>query len=85
MKLHPWRKGPFHIHGMHLDTEWRSDIKWQRISPHITDLKNRTVLDVGCGNGYHLFRMHGAGAKLCIGIDPSQKYLTQFQLNLHCA
>jgi len=83
MTLHPWRKGPFHIHGLHIDTEWRSDMKWQRISPHITDLKNRTILDVGCGNGYHLFRMHGAGAKLCIGIDPSQKYLTQFSAIKH--
>jgi len=35
MKLHPWRKGPFHIHGLHIDTEWRSDWKWQRIKPHL--------------------------------------------------
>jgi tRNA (mo5U34)-methyltransferase len=83
MQLHPWRKGPFQIHGLHIDTEWRSDWKWQRISPHISDLSKRTVLDVGCGNGYHLFRMHGSGAKLCIGIDPSQKFLTQFQAMKH--
>lgn len=83
MLLHPWRKGPFQIHGLDINTEWRSDLKWQRISPHIADLKNRTILDVGCGNGYHLFRMHGAGAKLCIGIDPSQKFLAQFRAIKH--
>ena len=83
MHLHPWRKGPFHIHGLHINTEWRSDWKWQRIKPHLADLNNRTILDVGSGNGYHLFRMHGAGAKLSIGIDPSQKFLSQFRAMKH--
>jgi tRNA (mo5U34)-methyltransferase len=83
MTLHPWRKGPFQINGLDIKTEWRSDWKWDRISPHLTDLRNRTILDVGCGNGYHLFRMFGAQAKLCIGIDPSQKYLTQFRAMKH--
>ncbi|PCJ49246.1 MAG: tRNA 5-methoxyuridine(34)/uridine 5-oxyacetic acid(34) synthase CmoB [Gammaproteobacteria bacterium] len=83
MLLHPWRKGPFQINGLHINTEWRSDWKWERISPHLSDLTNRTILDVGCGNGYHLFRMHGAGAKLAIGIDPSQKFLTQFHAMKH--
>ncbi|MFT5451868.1 MAG: tRNA (mo5U34)-methyltransferase [Enterobacterales bacterium] len=83
MTLHPWRKGPFEINGLDINTEWRSDWKWDRISPHLTDLTNRTILDVGCGNGYHLFRMFGAQAKLCIGIDPSQKYLTQFRAMKH--
>jgi tRNA (mo5U34)-methyltransferase len=83
MTLHPWRKGPFQINGLDINTEWRSDWKWERIFPHLTDLTNRTILDVGCGNGYHLFRMSGAQAKLCIGIDPSQKYLTQFRAIKH--
>jgi len=83
MLLHPWRKGPFHLHGLHIDTEWRSDWKWQRIKPHLSNLENRTILDVGSGNGYHLFRMHGAGAKLAIGIDPSQKFLCQFHAIKH--
>ncbi len=83
MQLHPWRKGPFHIHGLHINTEWRSDWKWERIKPHLADLNNRTILDVGSGNGYHLFRMHGAGAKLSIGIDPSQKFLSQFRAMKH--
>lgn len=79
-KLHPWRKGPFHLFGVDIDTEWRSDWKWDRIRHHISALKNRTVLDVGCGNGYHCWRMLGDGASWVLGIDPSQKYLAQFNV-----
>lgn len=77
-QLHPWRKGPYELFDIHMDTEWHSDWKWQRIQSHITPLKNRRVLDVGCGNGYHMWRMLGEGAKLVIGADPSQFFLTQF-------
>ena len=77
-QLHPWRKGPFNIHGVHIDTEWRSDWKWRRLQQAITPLNGRRVLDVGCGNGYHCWRMIGAGAELVIGIDPTQLYLAQF-------
>lgn len=77
-KLHPWRKGPYLIHGVHIDTEWRSNFKWDRLSQQITSLENRTVLDVGCGNGYHCWRMAGAGAKLVIGIDPTLLSVVQF-------
>jgi len=79
-QLHPWRKGPFHLMGVHIDTEWRSDWKWERIRKRISPLKNRTVLDVGCGNGYHCWRMLGDGARWVLGIDPSQKYLAQFAI-----
>ncbi|WP_299876476.1 tRNA 5-methoxyuridine(34)/uridine 5-oxyacetic acid(34) synthase CmoB [uncultured Cocleimonas sp.] len=78
-KLHPWRKGPYELFGIHIDTEWHSDWKWQRIQSHLTPLKNRRVLDVGCGNGYHMWRMLADGAKLVVGADPSQFFLVQFQ------
>jgi len=77
--FHPWRKGPYHLHGIHIDTEWRSDWKWDRLLPHISPLKNRSVLDVGCGNGYHMWRMLGEGAYQVIGIDPSELFLVQFE------
>ncbi len=77
--FHPWRKGPYHVHGLDIDTEWRSDWKWDRVLPHISNLKNRSVLDVGCGNGYHMWRMLGAGARLTVGIDPSHLFLIQFE------
>jgi tRNA (mo5U34)-methyltransferase len=76
--LHPWRKGPFELFGLHIDTEWRSDWKWDRLAPHIDGLAGRTVLDVGCGNGYHCWRMRGRGAAEVIGIDPTPLFLVQF-------
>ncbi len=76
--LHPWRKGPFDLFGTHIDTEWRSDLKWQRIAPHIDTLVGKTVLDVGCGSGYHAWRMRGAGAELVMGIDPSPLFIVQY-------
>lgn len=77
--LMPWRKGPFDLHGIHIDTEWHSDWKWQRVLPHITPLAGRMVLDVGCGSGYHLWRMVGAGAHLAVGIDPMSLFYCQFE------
>ncbi|MFE0587034.1 tRNA 5-methoxyuridine(34)/uridine 5-oxyacetic acid(34) synthase CmoB [Pantoea vagans] len=77
--LMPWRKGPYFLYGTHINTEWRSDWKWERVLPHISPLAGRTVLDVGCGSGYHMWRMIGAGAHLVVGIDPMQLFLVQFE------
>lgn len=79
----PWRKGPFELFGEYIDTEWRSDWKWDRVAPHINPLKDKTVLDVGCGSGYHLWRMLGADAKLVVGIDPTPLFLAQFYAIKH--
>jgi tRNA (mo5U34)-methyltransferase len=75
----PWRKGPFHLYGIDIDTEWRSDWKWERLINHIDSLEGKIVLDVGCNSGYHLWRMIGAGAELAVGIDPMALYLCQFE------
>jgi tRNA (mo5U34)-methyltransferase len=77
--LMPWRKGPFRIFDTYVDTEWRSDWKWDRVAPHLAPLKGRNILDVGCGSGYHMWRMLGDGAGRVIGIDPSRLFLMQFQ------
>ncbi|WP_349887220.1 tRNA 5-methoxyuridine(34)/uridine 5-oxyacetic acid(34) synthase CmoB [Pantoea ananatis] len=77
--LMPWRKGPYSLYGTEINTEWRSDWKWDRVLPHISPLAGRTVLDVGCGSGYHMWRMIGAGAHLVVGIDPMQLFLCQFE------
>ena len=78
MGLHPWRKGPFNLFGTYIDTEWRSDWKWDRLQQHIEPLAGRKVLDVGCGSGYHCWRMRGCDADLVIGIDPSPLFVVQF-------
>jgi len=77
--FHPWRKGPYQVFGIHIDTEWRSDWKWNRLAKHIEPLKHRFVLDVGCGNGYHCWRMLGEGASMVVGIDPLLLNVMQFQ------
>ncbi|MCI0511519.1 tRNA (mo5U34)-methyltransferase [Chromohalobacter marismortui] len=82
-KLMPWRKGPYTLGGIHIDTEWRSDWKWQRVAPHLSPLEGRRVLDVGGGNGYHAWRMAGAGAALVLVIDPSPRFYYQFQAVRH--
>lgn len=81
--LHPWRKGPFDLFGVYIDTEWRSDWKWDRIAGDIAPLTGRRVLDVGCGSGYHCWRMLGAGAAEVIGIDPTPLFVLQFRAVQH--
>ncbi|MBL1352251.1 MAG: tRNA 5-methoxyuridine(34)/uridine 5-oxyacetic acid(34) synthase CmoB [Zetaproteobacteria bacterium] len=76
--MHPWRKGPFDIFGVHIDTEWRSDWKWQRVQPHLSPLQGRNILDVGCGSGYHIWRMLGEGASFVLGIDPTPLFSMHF-------
>jgi tRNA (mo5U34)-methyltransferase len=78
-KLVPWRKGPFMINGLALESEWDGDMKWQRISKHIKPLKNKRVLDVGAGNGYFTLRMAMEGAKRALGIDPFLLFNYQFR------
>jgi len=78
-KLVPWRKGPFMINGLALESEWDGDMKWQRISKHIKPLKNKRVLDVGAGNGYFTLRMAMEGAERALGIEPFLLFNYQFR------
>lgn len=77
LKLHPWRKGPLELAGIAIDTEWRSDWKWQRLEGEL-ELAGQAVLDIGCGNGYFGLRMLGAGARLVVGIDPTLVFVMQW-------
>ncbi|MDO4896551.1 MAG: tRNA 5-methoxyuridine(34)/uridine 5-oxyacetic acid(34) synthase CmoB [Moraxella sp.] len=86
-QLMPWRKGGFYLggdDGIHIDTEWRSDLKWNRVSPYV-NLVGKRVLDVGGGSGYHGFRMLGAGASSVVVIDPSCLFYHQFMAIKHFA
>ena len=86
-QLMPWRKGPFQVgnqqSGIEIDTEWHSDWKWRRVAPHLGNLKNRRILDVGGGSGYHGWRMTGAGAETVIIVDPSCLFYHQFMAIRH--
>lgn len=82
--FHPWRKGPFQIGEHYVNTEWRSDWKWERVATNV-DLEGKKVLDIGCGNGYYLWRMLEAGAEWALGIDPYLPYVMQFKSLQHFA
>jgi len=78
----PWRKGPFQINDLFIDSEWQSQIKYNMLEPHF-DLKDKIVGDIGCNNGYYLFRMLTHEPKKLIGFDPSAIYYSQFQFIDH--
>jgi tRNA (mo5U34)-methyltransferase len=78
-KLIPWRKGPFMINDLVLESEWDGDMKWQRIKKYIKPLKNKRVLDVGAGNGYFTLRMAMEGSKRALGIEPFLLFNYQFR------
>lgn len=84
-ELIPWRKGPFNIFGIDIDAEWKSDLKWDRIKYSLGDLKDKKILDIGCNNGYFLYRMVSQKPKLLLGIDPILHVQTQFRLLNHFA
>ena len=76
----PWRKGPFRLFGHEIDAEWRSHLKWNRVREALGDLQHRRILDVGCGNGYYMFRAAAFEPSQVIGIDPSVPFLLSFEL-----
>lgn len=82
--LIPWRKGPFALGELYIDSEWRSDVKYQRLLDLGVDIADKQVLDVGSGNGYFLYRLLGSGASLALGVDPSWHYFAQFLALQHC-
>ncbi|MBF0219487.1 MAG: tRNA 5-methoxyuridine(34)/uridine 5-oxyacetic acid(34) synthase CmoB [Gammaproteobacteria bacterium] len=87
LQLHPWRKGPFNLFGMAIETEWRSDWKWARLLAGLqrgeAAMAGRRVLDVGCGNGYYGWQMLAAGAEAVLGIDPTLRYVMQYHALSH--
>ena len=81
-KLIPWRKGPFNIFGLEIDSEWQSNIKYNLIRPYF-NLKDKVVADIGCNNGYYMFRMLEDKPRKLIGFDPSPLTLHQFEFVNH--
>jgi len=77
-KFIPWRKGPFDIFGVKIDSEWNSYLKWKRFEDKI-DFNNKVVLDIGSSNGYYLFKAAGKNIKFGLGLEPFIPYYFQFQ------
>ena len=80
--LIPWRKGPFKIFDLEIDSEWQSNIKYNLIRPYF-NLKDKVVADIGCNNGYYMFRMLEDKPKRLVGFDPSPLTLHQFEFINH--
>lgn len=80
--MKPWRKGPFQLNDLFIDSEWQSQIKYNLLEPHF-NLKDKIVGDIGCNNGYYLFRMLTHQPEKLIGFDPSAIYYSQFQFIDH--
>jgi tRNA (mo5U34)-methyltransferase len=82
----PWRKGPFEIFGTDIDAEWRSERKWNRVVPELPDMRGKIVADIGCNNGYYIFRMSQYQPELILGFEPYlQHYFTFKTLNTFAA
>ncbi|EAJ7529066.1 tRNA 5-methoxyuridine(34)/uridine 5-oxyacetic acid(34) synthase CmoB [Campylobacter jejuni] len=79
-KLKPWRKGPFKIDDLFIDTEWQSFIKFNILKPFMGEISQKCIADIGCNNGYYMFKMLEFNPAKLIGFDPSIKYRLQFEL-----
>jgi tRNA (mo5U34)-methyltransferase len=56
-------------------------IKWRRFAHVVpTDLRGKTVLDVGCNAGFYSIEMKRRGAERVVGIDSDDRYLAQARL-----
>ncbi len=80
MEFRHWRKGPFNIFGVEIDSEWRSDLKWNRIKDQIAPLVGRRILDVGSSCGYYLLRMAASKPRLALGLEPYAPFYCQYLL-----
>ena len=80
--IQPWRKGPFRVSKTFIDSEWRSFIKYDLLKPHF-NITNKIVGDIGCNNGYYLFKMLKDKPKKLVGFDPSAIAYCQFKFIDH--
>ena len=76
----PWRKGPFRFFDIHIDSEWQSQLKYNRLKPHLPELNDKTVFDMGCNNAYYMYRLLELNPKLVLGVDLIAKYKYGFEM-----
>lgn len=75
----PWRKGPFSIFGIDIDAEWQSNRKWDRLRPFLPELQGKVIADIGCNNGYYMFRLAQHQPRLVLGFEPYLHHFFAFQ------
>ncbi len=79
-QLCPWRKGPFDLFGVFVDSEWQSWMKWERLISRIQPLQGRRILDIGSSNGYYMFRMAAHHPLMVLGLEPQSSFYYQYCL-----
>jgi tRNA (mo5U34)-methyltransferase len=53
-------------------------VKWNRFAHALpSDLRGKTVLDIGCNAGFYSIEMKRRGAQRVVGIDSDERYLAQ--------
>ena len=78
LELRPWRKGPYQIGDISIDSEWNGSLKWKRLESIFHLIKDKEVLDIGSGNGYFSFLLSLFGAKHVLAIEPFLLFNYQF-------
>lgn len=76
----PWKKGPYNLFGTMIDSEWQSNLKWDRIFPQMPAIKDKRIGDIGCHNGYFMFRAAAHQPACIIGFDPHPRHFFHFHL-----
>jgi len=78
LELRPWRKGPYQVGNISIDSEWDGSLKWKRLESIFHLIKDKEVLDIGSGNGYFSFLLSLFGAKHVLAIEPFLLFNYQF-------
>lgn len=76
----PWRKGPYTVFGIDIDSEWVSWLKWERLKEQMAPLQGRRILDIGSSNGYYMFRMAASEPEMILGVEPYLTFYFQYRL-----
>lgn len=72
LNLHGVQTAPHHFLGDY------PRVKWERFAGSLpSDLRGKTVLDIGCNAGFYSIEMKRRGASRVLGIDSDQTYLAQ--------
>jgi tRNA (mo5U34)-methyltransferase len=55
-------------------------MKWGRVAPLLGPITGKRIADVGCSNGYFLFRLAHQQPELALGFDPIDRCWLQFSI-----
>ena len=78
----PWRVGPWQWDELFIDSEWRCGPRWQRIYTQMAEVvtPGAVIADLGCQNGYFMFRALEWQPSLVVGFEPVLKHYYSFHL-----